>query len=109
MVGASDSIGDPMTVMNTIAAEAFAVAADRMEKAEDAEAEALAIIKEYMTDHQRIVFNGNGYAPEWIEEAKRRGIEMPITEKVYAVLYEGEKPQDAIMELMARDLKSEVQ
>jgi glycerol-3-phosphate dehydrogenase (NAD(P)+) len=43
------------------------------------------------------------------EEAKRRGIEMPITEKVYAVLYEGEKPQDAIMELMARDLKSEVQ
>ncbi len=79
MVGASDSIGDPMTVMNTIAAEAFAVAADRMEKAEDAEAEALAIIKEYMTDHQRIVFNGNGYAPEWIEEAKRRGLPMVHT------------------------------
>ena len=41
------------------------------------------------------------------EEALARGIEMPITAKVYAVLYEGEKPQDAIMELMARDLKPE--
>jgi len=74
MVGSSDSIGDPNTILNTIVAQAFCDAADRLEAAEDFDLAVHDLIKEYMTEHQRIIFNGNGYAPEWVEEAKRRGL-----------------------------------
>ena len=74
MVGSSDSIGEPMTVINAIVAEAFSDAADRLEKAKDIEIEVHDIIKEFFTKHQRIVFNGNGYSREWVEEAHRRGL-----------------------------------
>ena len=74
MVGSSDSIGDPNTILNTIVAQAFCDAADRLEAAEDFDLAVHDLIKEYMTKHQRIIFNGNGYAPEWVEEAKRRGL-----------------------------------
>ncbi len=68
MVGSADSIASPNTTLNAIVAEAFCEAADRLEKAEHN------LIKEYMTEHQRIVFNGNGYAEEWVEEAAKRGL-----------------------------------
>ncbi len=74
MVGSADSIGDPNTILNTIVAEAFCEAADRLEGAEDFDLAVHDLIKEYMTAHQRIIFNGNGYAPEWIKEAERRGL-----------------------------------
>ncbi len=74
MVGSADSIGDPNTILNTIVAEAFCEAADRLEGVEDFELAVHDLIKEYMTAHQRIIFNGNGYAPEWIKEAERRGL-----------------------------------
>ena len=74
MVGSSDSIGDPNTILNTIVAQSFCDAADRLEAAEDFDLAVHDLIKEYMTKHQRIIFNGNGYAPEWLEEAKRRGL-----------------------------------
>lgn len=74
MVGSSDSIGDPNTILNTIVAQSFCDAADRLEAAEDFDLAVHDLIKEYMTKHQRIIFNGNGYAPEWVEEAKRRGL-----------------------------------
>ena len=74
MVGSADSIGDPNTILNTIVAEAFCEAADRLEGAEDFDLAVHDLIKEYMTAHQRIIFNGNGYAPEWIQEAERRGL-----------------------------------
>ena len=61
-------------VINTIVAEAFSDACDRLEKAEDFELAVHDLIKEYATEHQRIVFNGNGYSEEWVEEAKRRGL-----------------------------------
>ena len=48
--------------------------ADILEKADDFDVAVHDLIKEYAIDHQRIVFNGNGYAPEWAEEAKRRGL-----------------------------------
>ena len=67
-VGSSDSIGSP------IVAEAFCEAADRLESCEDLERGIHDLIKEYMTEHQRIIFNGNGYAKEWEEEAARRGL-----------------------------------
>jgi glutamine synthetase len=74
MVGSSDSIAEPNTVLNTIVAEAFAEACDEMEKAESFEMCVHDLIKKYMTEHQRIVFNGNGYSDEWVAEAERRGL-----------------------------------
>ncbi len=74
MVGSADSIGDPNVILNTIVAESFCEAADRIEKAENFDNEVHDIIKEYVTKHQRIVFNGNNYAPEWVKEAERRGL-----------------------------------
>ncbi|MDD6492380.1 MAG: glutamine synthetase III [Firmicutes bacterium] len=74
MVGSEDSIGSPNTILNAIVAEAFCEAADRLEGAEDFDLAVHDLIKEYMTKHQRIIFNGNGYAKEWKEEAARRGL-----------------------------------
>ena len=74
MVGSADSIGSPNTTLNAIVAEAFCEAADRLEQAEDFEMAVHDLIKEYMTEHQRIIFNGNGYAKEWEAEAARRGL-----------------------------------
>lgn len=74
MVGSRDSISGCNTVLNTIAAEAFKETCDRLEQAEDFDKAVHDLIKEYATEHQRIIFSGNGYAPEWQEEAKRRGL-----------------------------------
>lgn len=74
MVGSADSIGSPNTTLNAIVAEAFCEAADILEKAEDFDMAVHDLIKEYMTRHQRIIFNGNGYSEEWVKEAERRGL-----------------------------------
>ena len=74
MVGSKDSIASPNTVLNTIVADAFGEACDLLEKAEDFEAAVHDLIKEYLTHHQRIIFNGNGYSEEWVKEAERRGL-----------------------------------
>lgn len=74
MVGSADSIASPNTTLNAIVAEAFCETADRLEKAEDFDLEVHDIIKEYMTKHQRIIFNGDGYSEEWLAEAARRGL-----------------------------------
>ena len=77
MVGSKDSIASPNTTLNAIVAEAFCEAADELEKADDFDMAVHDLIKEYATQHQRIVFNGNGYAPEWEKEARRRGLPGP--------------------------------
>lgn len=74
MVGSRDSIASPNIVLNTIVAEAFAEACDVLEKAKDFDIAVHDLIKEYATNHQRIVFNGNGYSDEWVAEAERRGL-----------------------------------
>ena len=74
MVGSADSIASPNTTLNAIVAEAFCEAADILEKAENKELAIHDLIKKYMTEHQRIIFNGNGYSDEWVEEAARRGL-----------------------------------
>lgn len=74
MVGSRDSIAAPNIVLNTIVAEAFAEACDELERAEDFDEAVHDLIKRYAREHQRIVFNGNGYSDEWVEEAKRRGL-----------------------------------
>ena len=74
MVGSKDSIAAPNIVLNTIVAEAFAEASNVLEKADDFEMAVHDLIKKYLTEHQRIVFNGNGYSDAWVEEAERRGL-----------------------------------
>lgn len=74
MVGSRDSVAAPNIVTNTIVAEAFAEACDILEKADDFDMAVHDLIKKYATEHSRIVFNGNGYSEEWVEEAKRRGL-----------------------------------
>ena len=75
MVGSADSIASPNTTLNAIVAEAFCEAADLLEQAEDFEQAVHDLIKEYLTKHQRIIFNGNGYSDEWVAEAAKR--ELP--------------------------------
>ena len=74
MVGSQDSIAQSNVVLNTIVAEAFAEACDVLEKADDFDMAVHDLIKEYATEHQRIVFNGNGYSDEWVAEAEKRGL-----------------------------------
>lgn len=74
MVGSRDSIANPNIVLNTIVAEAFADACDVLEKADDFDMAVHDLIKAYMSENQRIVFNGNGYSDEWVKEAERRGL-----------------------------------
>lgn len=74
MLGSRDSAAAPNIVLNTIVAEALCEACDTLEQAEDFEQALHDLIKSYATEHQKIVFNGNGYSDEWVEEAKRRGL-----------------------------------
>ncbi|HIS31676.1 MAG TPA: glutamine synthetase III [Candidatus Limivivens intestinipullorum] len=84
MVGSRDSVAECNVVLNTIVAEAFSDACDVLEQAEDFDLAVHDLIKQYATEHQRIVFNGNGYSEEWIEEAARRGLPN-ITNMVDAI------------------------
>ncbi len=74
MVGSKDSVGEPNTVLNTIVAEAFCEACDYIEAAEDKDLAIHDLIEKYFMEHERIVFDGNGYSEEWVEEAERRGL-----------------------------------
>ena len=74
MVGSEDSIGEPNIVLNTIVAEAFSDACDVLEKADDFDTALHDLIHQLAADHQRIVFNGNGYSDEWVKEAELRGL-----------------------------------
>lgn len=84
MVGSNDSIAAPNVVLNTIVAEAFSDVCDVLEQTDDFEKAVHDLIKEQATTHQDIVFNGNGYSPEWMDEAERRGLPN-ITNMVDAV------------------------
>ena len=74
MVGSRDSIAGPNVVLNTIVAEAFSEACDVLEKADNFDEAVHDLIKKYATEHQKVVFNGNGYSDAWVEEAERRGL-----------------------------------
>ena len=74
MVGSSDSMASSNTTLNTIVAEAFCEAADILEKAKDFDVAVHDLMKEYLTKHQRIIFNGDGYSDAWVKEAERRGL-----------------------------------
>ncbi len=74
MVGSSQNIALPNTVLNAAVAESFRLFADRLEATEDFEGTLAALIKETFAAHKRILFDGNGYSAEWEAEAARRGL-----------------------------------
>ena len=74
MVPSSASIGCCNHTLNTIVAESLCEIADRLEKATDLDAEIQAILTDIVKNHKKIIFNGNGYSDEWVEEAERRGL-----------------------------------
>lgn len=74
MLGSSASISGANIVLNTAVAEVLDGFATRLEKAADFGKEVAAIVKETITNHKRIIFNGNNYSEEWVEEAARRGL-----------------------------------
>ncbi|MBE6983224.1 MAG: glutamine synthetase type III [Ruminococcaceae bacterium] len=74
MVGSSQSIAGPNIALNTIMAEILARYASELEQAEDFEAALHTLVCRSFTEHQRIIFNGNGYSKEWEKEAARRGL-----------------------------------
>ncbi len=84
MVGSRDSVAAPNIVLNTIVAEAFRDACDVLEGAENLEDAVHDLIKKNLSEHQRIIFNGDGYADEWLAEAERRGLPN-IKSMVYAI------------------------
>ena len=74
MLGSSESIASANVVLNTIVAESFKEAVDALEAAPDFEMALHDYVKTTFAAHRRIIFNGNGYSKEWVEEAKRRGL-----------------------------------
>lgn len=74
MLGSSFSIAGPNIVLNTIVAETLCEFADILENAKDFKAELASLIKSNIKEHKRIIFNGNNYSDEWVEEAAKRGL-----------------------------------
>ena len=85
MVASSQSISGPNVVLNTIFAEVFSQFADRLEKAKNFDQALLELLKETASNHKRILFDGNGYSEEWVEEATKRGLPN-VTSTVDAAL-----------------------
>lgn len=73
-VGSNLSISGPNTIMNAILADSLRAFADELESSKDFDSDLQKLIKREITAHWRILFNGNGYGQEWIEEAERRGL-----------------------------------
>lgn len=74
MPGSSQSIASPVTYLNAIMARELKEIADKLESSENMEEDLNTLIKTMLKDHRRIVFNGNGYDGQWVEEAKKRGL-----------------------------------
>lgn len=73
-LGSNLNIACPNIMLNTFVAEELAEFADELEKADDFEAAAKALIKRVYSEHKRIVFNGDNYSDEWVKEAEKRGL-----------------------------------
>jgi len=74
MLGSSQSIAGPNIALNTIMAEELGKFADVLENADDFDAALQKLVCDTLTQHQRIIFNGNGYSMQWQDEAARRGL-----------------------------------
>ncbi|MEG2082241.1 MAG: glutamine synthetase III [Oscillospiraceae bacterium] len=74
MVGSSQPLGFVNSIINAMVAISMRDFAHELERADDKLARAYELVAETYTQHKRIIFNGNGYTQEWLEEAKRRGL-----------------------------------
>ena len=74
MVGSSDSIAEANVALNTIVAQSMCQAADLLEGASDFPSACGQLIHDWMSAHQRVIFNGDGYSNDWVQEAARRGL-----------------------------------
>jgi glutamine synthetase len=74
MVGAQQSIAGPNIALNTIAAQVLGEYADILESSNDFEKDLKALLRDRLTKHRRVIFNGNNYSEEWVAEAARRGL-----------------------------------
>ena len=74
MLGSSQSVAGPTTILNALMAEELRRFADRLEQADDFSAALHDVIRDSFAAHRRILFNGNGYDDRWIAEAERRGL-----------------------------------
>lgn len=73
-LGSALNIACPNYMLNTMVAEELSEFYDELKDADDMDAAIKALVKKVFTEHQNIIFNGNNYAPEWVEEAERRGL-----------------------------------
>lgn len=74
MVGSSQSLAGPNAMLNVAVADILSEVATRLEQSDDVILEVKRIVKEFYSQHKRIIFNGNGYATDWISEAEKRGL-----------------------------------
>jgi glutamine synthetase len=97
MVGSSQSTAGPCFTLNTMVADVLMEIADVLEKSQDVRADVQKLLKQFATDHARIIFNGDNYGPEWVLEAQRRGLPnlrstveslAPMLDKEHVALFE---------------------
>ncbi|MCR5155197.1 MAG: glutamine synthetase III [Butyrivibrio sp.] len=79
MLGSAQSISGPNIALNTIMAQELKEFADKLEKSKNFNADLQKLIKKTFTEHQRIIFNGNGYDESWVKEATKRGLSNLIS------------------------------
>ncbi|MGN0631684.1 MAG: glutamine synthetase III [Ruminococcus sp.] len=109
MVGSSDNIACPNHLLNTIVAGELCEIADAMENVpkEEFDAKLKELLKQIIREHKRIIFNGNGYSDEWVEEAKRRGLPIYRT-TVDAVPHYSDDKNVALLEKFGIFSKSQI-
>ena len=80
MPGSSLSVSGPNIILNTIVAEQLSLFADILESSDNFQTDLLNLIRNTITEHKRIIFNGNNYSDEWVKEAEKRGLlNLPST------------------------------
>ncbi len=94
MLGSSQSISGPNIALNTIMAEELKQFADELEPSKDFQADLQKLIKKALTEHQRIIFNGNGYDDAWIAEAEKRGLSNLASTADALPMYTAKKNMD---------------
>lgn len=100
MVASSMSIAGANTVLNATVADVLQSMADRMEKADDLDKTVDEIIYETLKEHQKVIFNGNGYSDEWIAEAEKRGLPNVKTMVDATALFSIQKPSRCLRDSM---------
>ncbi len=94
MLGSSQSISGPNITLNTIMAEELEQFADELEASQDFQADLEKLIRRVFTEHQRIIFNGNGYDEAWIAEAEKRGLSNLVSAADALPMYTSRKNMD---------------